>query len=254
MSVILSVHNLLGLAIFILPTQQIEMMNSKKPSFLFLLAFLFVGCSYAQDWPNLKRFQKENTELMSSSTNEQRIVFMGNSITEGWIGHRPEFFANKPYVNRGIGGQTTPQMLLRFRQDVIDLKPAAVVILAGINDIAENTGPSTVKMITDNIISMTELAIAHDIEVLLCSVLPVYEIPWRRGLEPAGKVIELNRLLKDYADQHDIVYVDYFTALVNEFNGLKEGLGYDGLHPNPTGYSVMEPILEQGIAKAMSQK
>ena len=179
---------------------------------------------------------------------------MGNSITEGWSRLRPDFFSNKPYINRGIGGQTTPQMLLRFRQDVIGLTPSVVVILAGINDIAENTGPSTIEMIVNNIVSMTELAKANKIKVILCSVLPAYDFPWRQGLEPAKKVLELNKQLKAYADDNKLVYIDYFTPMVNESNGLKKELGTDGIHPNVTGYLVMEPLIEQAIEKTKIQK
>jgi len=172
---------------------------------------------------------------------------MGNSITEGWLNIRPEFFAEKPYVNRGISGQTTPQMLLRFRQDVINLKPHAVVILAGINDIAGNTGPSTIDMIFNNIVSMSELAKANNITVIICSVLPAYNFPWRPELKPAEKVVALNALLKEYATKQKIVYVDYFTAMANDLNGLKKNLGSDGVHPNVAGYLVMEPLLEKAI-------
>lgn len=213
-----------------------------------LLTFFFWGLSHAQDWAYLKRFQKENSELMTSKPDERRIVFMGNSITEGWLNIRPQFFTGKPYINRGISGQTTPQMLLRFRQDVINLKPSAVVILAGINDIAGNTGSSTIEMILDNIISMAELARANDIKAILCSVLPAFDFPWRQGLKPAKKVVKLNALLKSYANKHDIIYVDYFTAMVNESNGLKKDLGSDGVHPNSAGYLIMEPLLEKAIA------
>jgi lysophospholipase L1-like esterase len=179
---------------------------------------------------------------------------MGNSITEGWIKSRPEFFEGKPYVNRGMSGQTTPQMLLRFRQDVIDLNPSAVVILAGINDIAGNTGPSSIEMIMDNLISMAELAIANKIKVVFCSVLPAKDFPWRPGLEPAEKVVKLNALLQNYSKEQGLIYVDYFSAMVDGSNGLKEDLGYDGVHPNALGYSIMEPLVEKGIAKALESK
>jgi len=214
-----------------------------------LLTFFMLDVSYAQDWANLKRFQKENSEIINPKPEEHRVVFMGNSITEGWLRIRPEFFAGKPYYNRGISGQTTPQMLLRFRQDVINLTPSIVVILAGINDIAENTGPSTIEMIADNIISMCELAKANNIKIVLCSVLPAIDFPWRKGLEPAGKVIKLNSLIKSYAVKNKIEYVDYFTVMANESNGLKDELCTDGVHPNAKGYSVMEPLLEKSILK-----
>tara|TARA_B100000767_G_scaffold231814_1_gene223409 strand:+ start:966 stop:1607 length:642 start_codon:yes stop_codon:yes gene_type:complete len=212
---------------------------------------LFNTLSYAQDWANLKRFQQENSELIPKA-NEHRVVFMGNSITEGWLSIRPDFFVNKPYVNRGISGQTTPQMLLRFRQDVINLKPSIVVILAGINDIAQNTGPSTIEMIANNIISMVELAKANQINVIICSVLPAFDFPWREGLKPAEKVIKLNALLKAYSNKNKLEYVDYYSAMVNDSNGLKKELGEDGIHPNKDGYLIMEPILEKAIKKYMN--
>lgn len=212
-----------------------------------LLTAFTAGAIQAQDWANLKRFQKNNTELKKPEPNEQRIVFMGNSITEGWKTIRPDFFTNKPYINRGIGGQTTPQMLLRFRQDVVNLSPSVVVILAGINDIAGNTGPSTIQMIVNNIVSMAEIAKANNIKVIICSVLPAYDFPWKQGLEPAKKVIKLNTLLKSYTKKQGLVYVDYFSAMVNKSNGLRDELGSDGIHPNAKGYKIMEPIVEKGI-------
>lgn len=218
---------------------------------IFFLMF-FTTLSYGQDWANLKRFQQENSELMLAKAHEHRVVFMGNSITEGWLSIRPEFFKNKPYVNRGISGQTTPQMLLRFRQDVIHLKPSTVVLLAGINDIAENTGPSTIEMIANNIISMAELAKANHINVIICSVLPANKFPWREGLKPAEKVIKLNAILKSYSKKHKLTYVDYYSAMVNDSHGLKKELGEDGIHPNKYGYLIMEPILEKAIKKYMN--
>jgi len=208
---------------------------------------LFTTLSYGQDWANLKRFQQENSELLLPKANEHRVVFMGNSITEGWLSIRPEFFKNKPYVNRGISGQTTPQMLIRFRQDVIHLKPSTVVLLAGINDIAENTGPSTIEMIANNIISMAELAKANHINVIICSVLPANNFPWREGLKPAEKVRKLNAILQSYSYENKLAYVDYYSAMVNDSNGLKKELGEDGIHPNKNGYLIMEPILEKAI-------
>ena len=216
--------------------------------------FFCLESSFAQDWANLNRFQKENMALSISKNGANRVVFMGNSITEGWQRIRPEFFTTKPYINRGISGQTTPQMLLRFRPDVINLKPSAVVILAGINDIAGNTGPSTIEMIVNNISSMTELAKANNIKVILCSVLPAYDFPWRKGLKPAEKVVKLNSILKAYADEQNLVFVDYFTPMANESNGLKKNLGDDGVHPNLDGYLIMEPLIENAIAKTLSLK
>ncbi|OQY02694.1 MAG: acylhydrolase [Bacteroidetes bacterium 4572_117] len=225
----------------------------KKLTLSIILTFFLLDFSNAQDWANLNRFQKINAELTTPKPGDHRIVFMGNSITEGWLSIRPEFFAGKPYVNRGISGQTTPQMLLRFRQDVIDLTPSVVVILAGINDIAGNTGPSTIDMIAGNIFSMAELAKTNNIIVVLSSVLPAFDFPWRQGLEPAEKVVKLNAIIKSYADKHKIVYVDYFTAMVNKSKGLKKELASDGIHPNETGYLIMEPLLENALAKALQK-
>ena len=205
----------------------------------------------AQDWANLDRFKEENTEVGLPRTNEDRVVFMGNSIIQGWEEYLPEFFDNTNYINRGIGGQTTPQMLIRFRQDVLNLYPKVVLILAGTNDIAGNTGPSTLEMIENNIYSMAELATAHNVEVVLCSVLPVYDYPWQTGLEPAGKIIELNRRIKNYANTHGVVYADFFSPMVDEKNGLKNEYTYDGVHPIKAGYEVMAPIAEKAIDRAL---
>ncbi len=202
----------------------------------------------AQDWPNLNRYAQENEKLQSVS-NENRVVFMGNSITEGWLTHDPDFFAGKPYINRGIGGQTTPQMLLRFRADVINLKPKTVVILAGINDIAGNTGPSTLEMILNNIISMAELAKANNIQVILCSVLPANNFYWNPGTKPAEKVIALNQMIKDYAKANNIPFVDYHTPMKDEEDGLKKEYGPDGVHPNLEGYKFMASILNTFLEK-----
>ncbi len=219
-----------------------------------MFSFLFSKSSNAQDWANLNRFKKENQSLMQSHISKDLVVFMGNSITEGWLNFRPEFFKDNPYINRGIGGQTTPQMLLRFRQDVVNLKPKVVVILAGINDIAGNTGPSTITMIADNIISMSEIAQANQIKVVICSVLPADSFPWQPKIKPAHKVIELNNILKAYAKEMGLVYADYFSSMVNDTNGLKEGLGYDPVHPNKDGYIIMEPIIKKAIEKALKLK
>ncbi|GJM31439.1 MAG: acylneuraminate cytidylyltransferase [Saprospiraceae bacterium] len=217
---------------------------------LFITLLLTTFCQ-AQDWAKLNHFKEENTKLEMPKAEESRIVFMGNSITEGWKNMRPAFFADKPYINRGIGGQTTPQMLIRFRPDVVDLQPDVVVILAGINDIAGNTGPSTIKMIADNIFSMAEIAAANGIKVVLSSVLPAFDFPWRAGMEPAEKVVELNKRIKAYAEKNDHIYLDYFQAMVDEQNGLKAELTYDGVHPNEAGYQVMEPQVEVAIAQAL---
>jgi lysophospholipase L1-like esterase len=208
----------------------------------------------AQDWPNLKRFQEENAKLAAPAANEKRVVFMGNSITEGWKNTSPEFFNGRPYINRGISGQTTPQMLIRFHQDVVNLKPKVVVMLCGINDIAGNSGPSTLEMIEDNIAAMAEIAKANKISVVLSSVLPAFDFPWKPGLEPANKVIALNQWIKEYAAAHKLVYLDYFSAMKDERNGLPKSLAGDGIHPNKAGYAIMEPLVEKAIALAMKKK
>lgn len=226
-------------------------MNVKKLFLLLASIMCWITITEAQDWANLNRFREDNEKLGPARTCEDRVVFMGNSITEGWLTQVPEFFSGRPYINRGISGQTTPQMLIRFRQDVIHLRPKVVVILAGTNDIAGNTGPSTLEMIEDNIYSMTELAQAHGIQVVLCSVLPAYDYPWRPGLEPAPKIVELNKRLKQYADTHGVVYGDFFSAMADERNGLPKELSEDGVHPNKAGYAVMAPIVENAIARAL---
>ena len=209
------------------------------------------------DWPNLKRFYEEDVALGAPAAGEKRVVFMGDSITEGWVHHGvpPEpADSAKDYVNRGISGQTTPQMLLRFRQDVIDLKPAAVVIFAGTNDIAGNTGDMTPEQTEGNLTSMAELARANGIRVVLCSILPAFDFPWKPGREPAPKVVALNKWIKDYATSHGDVYVDFYSAMVDERGGLPEKLSHDGVHPNPAGYAIMTPLVDAGIAQALGGK
>jgi lysophospholipase L1-like esterase len=208
----------------------------------------------AQDWAQLEHFSSANKELHNVKNNENRVVFMGNSITIGWSHHQPEFFEGKPYVNRGISGQTTPQMLVRFRQDVIDLKPKAVVILAGTNDIAGNTGPSTLEMIADNLMSMAELAEANGIKVVLCSVLPAYDYPWRKGLKPNEKIPALNNMIKAYSERKGFVYLDYFSAMTDGNNGLRQDIGSDGVHPNKKGYELMAPLAEKAIIEALARE
>jgi lysophospholipase L1-like esterase len=203
------------------------------------------------DWPNLARYREANATLMPPKPGENRVVFMGNSITEGWIYTCPEFFEGKPYIDRGISGQTTPQMLVRFRQDVIDLKPKIVVMLCGINDIAGNTGPSTLEMIEGNIASMAELAKMNGIKPILCSVLPAYDFPWNPGMEPAEKVVALNKWIKSYAEKNSFMYVDYFSSMSDDKHAMKKEYSEDGVHPNKDGYKVMEEIIEKAIAKVV---
>lgn len=208
----------------------------------------------AQDWANLKRYEEDNKKLGAPKPGENRIVFMGNSITEGWVSADPNFFNGRPFIGRGISGQTTPQMLVRFRQDVIDLKPKVVVILAGINDIAGNTGPTTLEQIMGNLASMAELAKANGIKVVMSSVLPALDFPWRKGLQPAEKVVALNAMIKKYATEKGHVYLDYWTAMADSNKGLKANLAYDGVHPTLEGYQVMEPLVEKAIAEALAKK
>jgi lysophospholipase L1-like esterase len=205
------------------------------------------------DWPYLNCYREDNKKLGLPASDEKRVVFMGNSITEGWKCLRPEYFAGKPYICRGISGQTTPQMLIRFRPDVIALKPGVVLILAGINDIAGNTGPSTLGMIEDNITSMAELAKVNGIKVILCSVLPAYDFPWNPGVFPAEKIILLNTWIKEYAAGNGFAYLDYYSSMVDERKGLKAEFSEDGVHPNVAGYKVMEHLAEMEIAKALKK-
>ena len=206
------------------------------------------------DWANLARFRDANDSLTPPVSSEHRVVFMGNSITQNWQQYFASMFPGKPYINRGISGQTTPQMLVRFRPDVIALKPAVVVILAGTNDIAGNTGPATLEMIEGNIASMAELARANGIEVVLASVLPVRDYPWKPGLEPAPKIIALNAWMNGYAAQHGAIYVDFHSAMADAQGGMRSGLSSDGVHPNESGYRIMSPLVEQAIDEALRAK
>lgn len=222
--------------------------------FYIILTFIFMEeilLAQDNDWANLNRYKEENLKIGLPADNENRVVFIGNSITQGWIEVDPNFFAGKSYINRGISGQTTPQMLVRFRSDVVNLKPKVVVILAGTNDIAGNTGPSKLEMIEDNIASMVEIANANNIKVVLCSILPAYDYPWKTGLEPAQKIVDLNKWIKEYAVKNKIIYVDYFAPIADQRNGMKKAYSEDGVHPNLAGYKVMEPIVENAIAEAL---
>ncbi len=207
-----------------------------------------------EDWPWLAKFHAANLLAAPPRPDENRVVFMGDSITEAWTIEGPAgYFPGKPYFNRGISGQTTPQMLLRFRQDVINLKPKVVVILAGTNDIAGNTGVETIPQIEGYLMSMAELAAANHIRVVLCSILPAYDYPWTPGLAPAAKIMAINEWLKGYAANNGHVYVDFHTAMKDERNGLPAKLSYDGVHPLPAGYAIMSPLVKAGIEKALAQ-
>ena len=229
-----------------------------------------------QDWNQLGRYHQANQELKKQSADPGRVVFLGDSITDFW--KLDEYFPEKPYVNRGIGGQTTPQMLVRMYSDVIELQPRAMILLAGINDVANNTGPSTAEMIEQNIMAMTELAQHHGIKVILCSLLPVSNYPFLKqqsgdsppapprgpfpGLgpfprmrmtetHPPSDILKLNAWIQEYANRVSAVYADYFTALVDERGWLKDPDSADGLHPNAEGYKVMAPIAAAAIEKAL---
>jgi lysophospholipase L1-like esterase len=204
-----------------------------------------------QDWPNLAKYRDANAQLSPPASGDNRVVFYGNSITEGWAQYFPTMFPGKPYIGRGISGQTTPQMLVRFRQDVVALKPKVVVILAGTNDIAGNTGPSTLEMIEDNLASMTEIAKANGIRVVLSSVLPVYDYAWRPGLQPAPKIVALNNWIKAYAARMGETYLDYHSAMSDARQGMRADLSNDGVHPTEAGYRVMAPLAEAAIAEAL---
>jgi lysophospholipase L1-like esterase len=207
-----------------------------------------------QDWANLGRYHDANTKVEPPAKGENRVVFMGDSITDGW--KLAEYFPGKPYLNRGISGQTTPQMLIRMRPDVIAHQPKVVVILAGTNDIAGNTGPMTVEMIEDNYASMAELAKAHGIRVVFSSVLPVHDYnpqrPMTKG-RPPEKILQLNAWLKEYCAKNGHIYLDYFTPMLDDKGFLKAELANDGLHPNAEGYKIMAPLAEAAIARALKK-
>jgi lysophospholipase L1-like esterase len=206
------------------------------------------------DWAGLTRYGSEDAELRAPKPGEDRVVFLGDQITEQWGAGDGRFFPGKPYLNRGIKGQTTPQMLVRFRQDVIELKPKVVVILAGTNDMASVTGPSTEGMIGENLTSMVELAKVNGIRVILASVTPVCDCYRNQtALRPQGKIIGLNGWIKDYAARSGSIYLDYYSALVDGRNFKKE-LTSDGLLPNEAGYTVMAPLAQRAIVEALAAK
>src|SRR5438270_7700511 len=209
---------------------------------------------FTDDYGQLSRYHEADEKLGPAAAGEKRVVFFGDSITDIW--HLDEYFPGKPYVNRGIGGQTTPQMLVRFREDVIDLHPKAVVILAGTNDIAGNTGRMRNEDIEANLASMAELARAHDIRVVFSSVLPVHNYTEKSkdffAVRPTGRILEVNDWMKKYCAENKIVYLDYFSALVDDKGLLKKDLADDGLHPNAAGFKIMAPLAEAAIDKALA--
>jgi len=253
-----------------------------KPSLLVVGVLLCAGCMWAQttaapasqpsapisqaqrmrqmqaqleDWPDLARYRAQNEALPPVASGEKRVVFFGDSITDGW-GRSPTtgaFFPGKPYVNRGISGQTTPQMLVRFQQDVVHLHPAAVVILAGTNDIAGNTGPATQQMIEDNFTSMAEIAKQNGIKVVLASITPAYAYPWKPEVQPVERIRAINKWLQDFCSSNGFVYLDYYSAMADAKGAMLAGLSSDGVHPTGKGYAVMAPLAESAIAQALGQ-
>jgi lysophospholipase L1-like esterase len=230
--------------------------------FIVLLSVVQTPTDCKTDWPNLARYNEANKKTAPPAKNEQRVVFMGDSITDSWDDPRyGGFFPGKPYVNRGISGQTTPQMLIRFRRDVIELKPRVVVILAGTNDIAGNTGPTTLEAIEDNFRSMSDLAHANNIRVVFASILPVSDYEMRDGQpltqtvrRPPDKIFALNNWLQQFAKTRGDLYLDYFSAMADSNGFLKDELSDDGLHPNAQGYAVMAPLVEAAIATSLKRR
>ena len=220
---------------------------------LLCVGYLWAQKTGSQDWPDLARHRAENEALPPAAPDVQRVVFFGDSITDAW--GRSEttgvFFPGKGYVNRGISGQTTPQMLVRFQQDVVHLQPAAVVILAGTNDIAGNTGPSTQQMIEDNYTSMAEIAKQNGIKVVFASITPAFAYPWKPGIQPVERIRELNKWLQDFCSRNGCVYLDYYSSMADANGAMLPGLSSDGVHPTAKGYSVMAPLAERAIAQAL---
>jgi lysophospholipase L1-like esterase len=219
--------------------------------FFSIISLMLYGSISAQDFAQLNYYAAENATLSTPNKGEDRIVFIGNSITEQWKKKDSIFFTNKNYINRGISGQTSSQMLIRFRQDVISLKPKVVIIAAGINDIAENTGPITLENILGNIISMAELARSNNIKVILTSVLPAKQFSWRRNIDPAPKIEALNQMIREYATRCKIIYVDYYSPMVTADKGMNPAFSNDGVHPILAGYKIMEPLVKRAIARAL---
>ncbi|MFD0766671.1 GDSL-type esterase/lipase family protein [Mucilaginibacter lutimaris] len=209
---------------------------------------------YSDDWANLRHYEAENKTLPAPAPGEKRVVFLGSSIFEFWKTRMPEYFeAHKNYIDRGISGQIAPQLLIRFQQDVISLKPKAVIILAGSNDIAGTTGHVTNERILDNIKSMVELCRVHSIKPILCAYLPINEYPWRKGLQPAEKIISLNKAITAYAAKNKLILLDYYTPLVDDKKGTRAELTTDGVHPNAAGYKIMAKVTDKAIAKALNK-
>ena len=219
-----------------------------------LLSGIFVNAQSAVDFANLTRYKDENTSILSSKKKVD-IVFIGNSITEGWVKSHPEFFSENNYTGRGISGQTTSQMLLRFQNDVVALQPKLIIINAGINDIAQNTGIYDPDFTFNNIKAMADIAQKNGIKVIITSVLPAAAFPWRKEItDVPQKVDVLNKRLKQYADNNKLIFVDYNTAMRDSKGGMREGLSKDGIHPIPAGYAIMEPMIKNAINKTLRKK
>ncbi|RYG27565.1 MAG: acylhydrolase [Chitinophagaceae bacterium] len=208
---------------------------------------------FRDDWADLRHYESVNKTLAVPASGEKRVVFLGSSIFENWSMLEPSFWKNKSYVNRGISGQISPQLLVRFKQDVINLKPAVVIILAGSNDISGSTGHVTNERILNNIGAMAELATANRIRVIVCAYLPVFDYPWRKGIEPARKIIALNKEIKKFVERNRLTLLDYFTPFADERNGQQQALSLDGVHPNQAGYKAMAPVTEKAIRSALQK-
>lgn len=233
-----------------------------KPTLLILLAICISPTLFAKervqvvDYAKIERYQEANAALPELRRGEKRVVFMGDSITAAWVKKRPDFFTDNNFVGRGISGQVTHQMLLRFRSDVIDLQPQVVVILAGTNDIAQNSGPVSLEAVAANIKSMAELAQQNGIQPILCSVLPAKDYPWRAGKDPLTNIPKLNALIEAYAHQNNIPYIDYFSAMEDGQGGMKvpeHTAATDLVHPNANGYAAMEGMLMPVIAAVLKR-
>ena len=205
------------------------------------------------DWAQLDRYRTANAALPAPGAGEKRVVFYGDSITDAWARHADEFFPGKGYIGRGISGQTTPQMLVRFEQDVVHLKPAVVVILAGTNDIAGNTGPSSPEMIEDNFMSMLAVARANNIKMVISSILPADQYKWQPSVKPAAQIRDMNTRLKALCQREGLVYLDYYTSMANANGGLDPELAVDGVHPTAKGYAMMSPLAEKAVAQALAK-
>ncbi|SDE20899.1 Lysophospholipase L1 [Mucilaginibacter pineti] len=206
---------------------------------------------FRDDWADLHHYAAENKALAPAAASEKRVVFLGSSIFEFWKTRMPEYFNNKAYIDRGISGQISPQLLIRFRQDVIDLKPKAVIILAGSNDLAGTTGHVSIESIMNNVKSMAELAKTNHIKIILCQYLPISEYSWRKELKPADKIIALNKAIKNYGNENGFTVLDYFSPLVDSRNGQRAELTIDGVHPNAAGYKIMAKVTDEAIAKTL---